>query len=133
MAVRLHQIPLRQQCFQRNEARKECSRWHKFCDRWNEAISRRPLAMVVFFNATSTLTWVTLFSTLSRCLAHAQVHIAPDFAVGFLAARSTVKLRQPLNIALAAGLSKLAPSLSLLKVSPLLAATWLVGEKRHSE
>ena len=44
------------------------------------------------------------------------VHTFP-FKVGWLVMRSTVKLRQPLNLALAAGLSKLAPSLSMLKVT----------------
>ena len=44
------------------------------------------------------------------------VHTFP-FKVGWLVMRSTVKLRQPLNFALAAGLSQLAPSLSMLKVT----------------
>ncbi|CAL1166805.1 unnamed protein product [Cladocopium goreaui] len=107
---------------QRNWANKTCGGWHVFCNRWNEAIGRRPLAMVVFFNATNTLTWVTTLAALSRCIAQSHLQIAPDFAVGWLVMRSTVKLRQPLNLALAAGLSKLAPSLSMLKVSPLLTA-----------
>ena len=44
------------------------------------------------------------------------VHAFP-LKVGWLVMRSTVKLRQPLNLALAAGLSKLAPSLAMLKVT----------------
>ncbi|CAE7860839.1 unnamed protein product [Symbiodinium necroappetens] len=46
--------------------------------------------------------------------------------------RSTFKLRQPLNFALAAAASKQMPSLSLLKVSPLLTAVAADPDSRKS-
>ncbi|CAE7696296.1 unnamed protein product [Symbiodinium pilosum] len=46
--------------------------------------------------------------------------------------RSTFKVRQPLNFALAAGASRQMPSLSLLKVSPLLTAVTADPDARKS-
>lgn len=45
---------------------------------------------------------------------------APEYAVGWLVMRTTSRLRMPLNLAIAAPLSKTFPALSGLKISPLL-------------
>ncbi|CAK9015055.1 Hypothetical protein (Fragment) [Durusdinium trenchii] len=114
-----------------NSTETTCHGWNAFCANWNEAIARRPIAVVAFFNASSTITWLTVFGTLSYSLEHAQINLA-DYAVGWLAMRSTVKLRQPLNLALATVLSKFEPRLSMLKVSPLLTAATADAETRSA-
>ncbi|CAE7337549.1 unnamed protein product [Symbiodinium microadriaticum] len=111
---------------------KDSGYWISFCCAWNEVLARRPLAMVVFFNATSTMTWLTALTLLSSSAEIQRVLAAPDYAVGWLTMRSTFKLRQPLNFALAAAASKQMPSLSLLKVSPLLTAVAADPDSRKS-
>eukprot|EP00928_Gymnodinium_smaydae_P092801 TRINITY_DN7673_c0_g1_i1.p1 TRINITY_DN7673_c0_g1~~TRINITY_DN7673_c0_g1_i1.p1 ORF type:complete len:505 (-),score=147.45 TRINITY_DN7673_c0_g1_i1:68-1582(-) len=94
--------------------------WSHFCVRWNDTLSRRPVAMVIFFSAVGTLTWGVLFGSL--LLAAPAMLSMPEYAVGWLVMRTTSRLRMPLNAALAAPLAALAPALSKLKISPLLAA-----------
>mmetsp|Transcript_11246 Transcript_11246/g.24376 ORF Transcript_11246/g.24376 Transcript_11246/m.24376 type:complete len:363 (-) Transcript_11246:26-1114(-) len=111
---------------------KDSGYWSSFCCAWNEVLARRPLAMVVFFNATSTMTWLTAMTLLSSSAEIQTALAAPDYAVGWLTMRSTFKIRQPLNFALAAAASKRMPSLSLLKVSPLLTAVAADPDSRNS-
>lgn len=96
-------------------------RWAIFCERWNETLSRRPTASVVFFSGACTLTWAMTFAALS-CTPAARFALGvPEIAVGWLVMRTTARLRMPLNFAVAAPVSRLFPALSRLKISPLLA------------
>merc|ERR1719247_1727950 len=77
--------------------------------------------MIIFYRGTCTITWAAIFGILSSSTLAHSVLAAPEYAIGWLVMQATVKLRQPVNIVLAAALSNLAPALSMLKVSPLLA------------
>ncbi|CAE7162517.1 unnamed protein product [Symbiodinium necroappetens] len=59
---------------------KDSGYWISFCCAWNEVLARRPLAMVVFFNATSTMTWLTALTLLSSSAEIQRVLAAPDYA-----------------------------------------------------
>lgn len=76
--------------------------------------------MIIFFSSTCTLSWISVFSVLSMSPSAVSLLAAPDFAVGWLVMRMTARLRMPLNLAIAAPLSRFVPALSELKVSPLL-------------
>jgi len=78
--------------------------------------------------ASQSCTWLALFSGMS----HLSTGIFPaELAVGWMASKLTRKFRQPLNIGLAAGLIKVAPRLSDLKVTPLV--TGFVADKKFNE
>lgn len=102
------------------ENAKPRSRWSAFCTSWNETLVRRPTAMIIFFSSTCTLSWISVFSALSMSSYATAVVAAPDFAIGWFVMRMTSRLRMPLNLALAAPMSRFFPALSELKVSPLL-------------
>mmetsp|Transcript_107746 Transcript_107746/g.347853 ORF Transcript_107746/g.347853 Transcript_107746/m.347853 type:complete len:389 (+) Transcript_107746:56-1222(+) len=95
--------------------------WAAFSTSWNETLARRPMPMVIFFSATSTLTWALIYGALSASSTAGSLLAAPELAVGWLVMRVTYKLRAPLNLAAAAAVSGACPALSKLKVSPLLA------------
>ncbi|CAE8617953.1 unnamed protein product [Polarella glacialis] len=107
-------------------------RWDLWCDHWNAVLSRRPLATVVFWNASCTLTWASVFGALSSSPTATALLASPDYAVGWLLMRATVKFRQPVNLGLAAVVSKLLPGLSMMKVSPLLAFVTPDAESRNA-
>eukprot|EP00927_Polykrikos_kofoidii_P046045 TRINITY_DN40226_c0_g1_i1.p1 TRINITY_DN40226_c0_g1~~TRINITY_DN40226_c0_g1_i1.p1 ORF type:complete len:479 (-),score=77.10 TRINITY_DN40226_c0_g1_i1:231-1667(-) len=96
-------------------------RWTAFCTRWNETLARRPVQVVIFFGAAGTLTWGTIFVSLSSWPAARCFLAMPEYAVGWLVMRCTMRLRMPFNAALAAPLAAAVPALSQLKISPLLA------------
>jgi len=101
-------------------AASHISPWDAFCDRWNVALARDPAPVVIIFGGATVLTWAAIFGTLSMIPAAHGALAAPEFAVGWLAMRGTSRLRMPLQALLAAWVSLLFPTLSKLKVSPLL-------------
>ncbi|KAK3267869.1 hypothetical protein CYMTET_23600 [Cymbomonas tetramitiformis] len=96
--------------------------WTRFCAEWNQTLARRPQTVLASLLAAQSASWLGLcgaFSSLQSVIPIA----SPELAVGWAAARLTRKLRQPANVALAAGLVRVAPSLSAMHVSPLLSPT----------
>lgn len=96
------------------------TRWQKFCSNWNVVLTNYPIPMVIFYRGVCTVTWAVIFHALCASSIALSALAHPNYAVGWLVMQSTVKLRQPINAALAATTSNLVPALSLLKVSPLL-------------
>mmetsp|Transcript_13136 Transcript_13136/g.27135 ORF Transcript_13136/g.27135 Transcript_13136/m.27135 type:complete len:369 (-) Transcript_13136:32-1138(-) len=105
---------------------KSGNRWATFARDWNTSLSLHPQDTVVSLLAAQSTTWVALFASLSVVTSsNLGVVLSPDLAAGFLVARLTKKIRQPANIALAAGLARVFPGLSDVKVTPLV--TGFVG------
>jgi hypothetical protein len=89
--------------------------WSKFALNWNVTLAKRPQEVISTFLAVQSTSWLVLYSAL----AASAVVFPPALAAGWMCARLTKKFRQPLNIALAAGLVRLVPALCEIKVSPL--------------
>jgi hypothetical protein len=89
--------------------------WSKFALGWNATLAKRPQEVISTFLAAQSTSWLVLYSALSA----SAVAFPPALAAGWMCARLTKKFRQPLNIALAAGLVRLFPALCEIKVSPL--------------
>jgi hypothetical protein len=82
---------------------------------FNHNISSYPQAAMPLFLGMRVGTWYLLAYGCSQVL-----DLGPELAVGYAVSKFTVKLRQPLNIAMAAALSHQFPILQQIKVSPLL-------------
>jgi hypothetical protein len=89
--------------------------WSKFALDWNATLAKRPQEVISTFLAAQSTSWLVLYSTLSV----SAVAFPPALAAGWMCARLTKKFRQPLNVALAAGLVRIFPALCEIKVSPL--------------
>jgi hypothetical protein len=100
------------------------TRFERFAGDFNEVIEKNPLTLFWIFMGSRTGTWFVLY----KVSAAMNLFPGPELALGFLVSRVTSKIRQPVNIAMAAACAAAFPKLSLLKVSVLL--TGLVpGEK----
>jgi hypothetical protein len=87
----------------------------KWLQTFNENILLYPkIAMPLFFGMRMG-SWYLLAYGCSQVL-----DLGPELAVGYAVSKFTAKLRQPLNIAMAAVLSHQFPILQQIKVSPLL-------------
>jgi len=108
-------LPLQQFCSS-PEPQFEDSPVRTFCIFINKNIDEAPIGMMLGF----ILSRMCLWFTLQRVLLATNFLCGPELAVGYMVARVTGKFRQPMNIAMAVGLSKLFPVFQLLNISKLL-------------
>mmetsp|Transcript_40738 Transcript_40738/g.79769 ORF Transcript_40738/g.79769 Transcript_40738/m.79769 type:complete len:373 (-) Transcript_40738:373-1491(-) len=87
-------------------------------DAINEASVKHPMSTFYCFFASRAAG----FTILWKGFAALHLAAAPELAVGYLFSRFTFKLRQPVNIAVAAALQRIAPILSSIKVTALVGA-----------
>jgi len=108
---------------------KKQGRWSNFASNWNSTLARRPQEALATYLAAQSSTWLTLYTALS--LSGAALLFPPELAAGWMVARLTKKLRQPVNIALAVAAVRYVPALSEVKVSPLV--TGFVADEQARE
>lgn len=95
--------------------------------RFNNNITKDPTATIPLFLVLRNGTWYALVSLISQTMT-----VGPEFAVAYLAVRLTGKFRRPLDIALAALLSKSFPLLSQVKMSALIAPSLPPDDPSHN-
>ena len=101
-------------------------RWSTFVSSWNRTLAARPTSVISTYLASQSVSWISLYTLLYA----SPLVVPPDLAVGYMAARLTKRLRQPLNIGVAAGLAQAVPALSQLQVTPLITGTCARRRKR---
>lgn len=101
--------------------------WSNFVTTWNSTITRRPQNVLSTFLATQSLSWLGLFSAYSGLAIGV---IPPELAIGMVVSKFSSKFRQPVNLAMAAGIVKVAPTIATVKVTPLI--TGFVADEKSS-
>jgi hypothetical protein len=93
----------------------------RFVNDLNDAIASSPPLAAVTFLSMRAATWYVLVFLLNTDMVDSFIDpFGAEWAVGYLAMRVTGKLRQPLNVAIAAALLKVFPALSSVKASALM-------------
>jgi len=93
----------------------------KFVNEFNDAIASAPPVAAVTFLGMRAATWYLLVFLLNTDFIDGIIDpFGAEWAMGYLAMRVTGKLRQPLNVAIAAALLNAFPSLSSIKASALM-------------
>jgi len=101
------------------------SSWDVFAENWNSALTKKPQTVIATFLAAQSTTWLALYVSLNA----SAIIFSPELAAAWMCAKLTRKFRQPLNVALAAGLVHIVPSIANIKVSPLLTGFAPVDQK----
>lgn len=87
----------------------------KWIGHFNAVVEAYPEKSLYIFIGFRVVTWYTMFGIYTMTPG-----IGPEFAVGYLLAKFTGKLRQPLNLALAAAISHEYPIFATIKASALM-------------
>jgi hypothetical protein len=86
-------------------------------NKFNDSISTNIYVTVPFFLGIRNATWYGLVFAISQTMA-----IGPEFGVAYMITKFTGKFRQPMNVALAAGISEAVPMFRHIKASALFGA-----------
>ena len=99
---------------------------------WNDTIARQPQMVIAAYVGSTMASWIALLGgiTIAGSLAPAALS-SPALACGVLASRITRKVRQPVNLGLAAVMVGTVPALSEMKLTPLI--TGFAGDKESTE
>jgi hypothetical protein len=103
---------------------------HPWIRSWNSTVAAHPINVIATFGFTQSCTTLGLFTLLNTFAA-----FPPELAVGYVVAKLSKKFRQPLNFFIAAGVAKVLPQLTLMKISPLIffLPTELTGTKKKDD
>ena len=101
---------------QRGTSASSSTTFSRFALDWNETIDRRPQEVLVSFLACQGTTWLFTYQSLFAM----GLQLPPDLAAGWFVARVTRKFVQPVNLGLAAGMTKAFPVLSTFQITPLI-------------
>ena len=99
---------------------------------WNDTLARQPQMVIAAYVGSTMASWIALLGGITLAGSMAPVLLtSPALACGVLASRITRKVRQPVNLALAAGMVGAFPVLSEMKLTPLI--TGFAGDKESTE
>jgi hypothetical protein len=94
--------------------------WSRWVTSLNASCASAPLLTMSAFLSLRSSSWYALVFALNAEAVAAHFSFGPEWAVGYLVMRVSGKLRQPLNVAVAAALLKAFPVLSTVKASALM-------------
>ena len=78
--------------------------------------------------ASQSTTFVLLYNIFSNSTIAAL--LPPELAVSWVLTKLTKRVRQPVNIAVAAGVVKLVPSITSLEITPIMTGFTFTGDKK---
>lgn len=101
------------------------SRITAWIQEFNDSVAENPKLSLATYLFVRNATWYALVAAIG-----ATCNLPPALGIGFLLAKFTGKIRQPVNIALAALLSKAFPILTTIKSAPLLGLVYTPETKQ---